>query len=50
MGPQPGSWLYSLRSKSGKIMHTGPDSVLAKEGATRATAMNPVEFFQIGIH
>lgn len=31
-------------------MLSGPDSVLTEEGASRATAMNPVEFFQIGIY
>lgn len=31
-------------------MHAGPDSILAKEGVTGITAMNPVEFFQTGIY
>lgn len=49
------AWLPVLfPQESGKIMHAGPDSVLGerkrKEGATTAIAMNPVEFFQIGIH
>lgn len=46
MGPQPGSLLDTPRSKSGKIMHTRPDSALATEDATM---MNPVEFLQTGI-
>lgn len=50
MGPQPGSWVCSLGSESGKIMHRGSDSALRKEGASRVTARKSMELLQTGRH